>query len=165
VCRAACSGSSTRRPTALSFGRTTKAQERGGTREEDPRLHPSQQGQLVRRRQMPHQDLSRRRSGPGGDVLAAAGQRQHLRDQHGRVLGCGGHRGLRLPTPLVWIEHYPEHKGKIGEYSLVRFSSWTPEEVYLGGVWRHRIGSPARSPLRPEEAQAVLEGTPHIRRC
>ena len=28
-----------------------------------------------------------------------------------------------LPTPLTWIEHYPEHEGEIGEYSLVRFSS------------------------------------------
>jgi hypothetical protein len=24
-----------------------------------------------------------------------------------------------LPTPLVWVEHYPEHKGEIGEYSLL----------------------------------------------
>ena len=44
------------------------------------------------------------------------------------------------PSLLTWIEHYPEHEGEIGEYSLVRFSPWTPEEVYLGGVWRHRIG-------------------------
>src|SRR5919107_6066056 len=70
-----------------------------------------------------------------------------------------------LSTALTWLEPYPEHEGEIGEYSLVRFSSWTPEEAYLGGVWRHRIGSPAWSPLRPEEAQAVLGGTPHIRRC
>ena len=50
--------------------------------------------------------------------------------------------GDKLPTPLVWIEHYPEHKGEIGEYSLVRFSSWELVEVRLGGVWRHRVGSP-----------------------
>jgi hypothetical protein len=24
-----------------------------------------------------------------------------------------------LPSPLVWVEHYPEHEGEIGEYSLV----------------------------------------------
>src|SRR5215216_144640 len=60
-----------------------------------------------------------------------------------------------LSTPLVWIEHYPEHKGRIGEYSLVRFSSWEPTEVYLGSVWRYRVGSLAWSPLRPEEAQAM----------
>jgi hypothetical protein len=26
--------------------------------------------------------------------------------------------GYRLPTPLVWVEHYPEHEGEIGEYLL-----------------------------------------------
>ena len=46
-----------------------------------------------------------------------------------------------LPTPLVWIEHYPEHEGKPGEWSLVRFSSWQAEEVRLGGAWRRRVGS------------------------
>ena len=56
-----------------------------------------------------------------------------------------------LPTPLTWIEHYPEHEGEIGEYSLVRFSSWERTEVCLGGVWRCRLGSPRWSPLRPEE--------------
>ncbi len=47
-----------------------------------------------------------------------------------------------LPTPLIWIEHYPEHEGGPGEWSLVKFSSWEMEEVCLGGVWRCRIGSP-----------------------
>lgn len=56
-----------------------------------------------------------------------------------------------LPTPLVWIEHYPEHEGEPGEWSLVRFSSWQREEVCLGGVWRYRVGAPRWSPLRPEE--------------
>jgi hypothetical protein len=55
-----------------------------------------------------------------------------------------------LPTPLTWIEHYPEHEGEIGEYSLVRFSSWDPVEVCLGGVWRCRLGYPRWSPLTPE---------------
>jgi hypothetical protein len=61
----------------------------------------------------------------------------------------------KLPTPLVWIEHYPEHKGKIGEYSLVRFSSWDPMEVCLGSVWRYRVGSPRWSPLRREEVDVT----------
>jgi hypothetical protein len=51
-----------------------------------------------------------------------------------------------LGTPLTWIEHYPEHRGKHGEYSLVRFSSWERREVCLGEVWR-RVGSPRWSPL------------------
>jgi hypothetical protein len=63
----------------------------------------------------------------------------------------------KLPTPLVWIEHYPEHEGEIGEYSLVRFSSWEITEVCLGGVWRYRVGSPRWSPLRPEEVDVLIE--------
>ena len=47
-----------------------------------------------------------------------------------------------LPTPLVWVGHYPEHRGKPGEYSLIRFSSWDPWKVCLGGcgdtVWGRR---------------------------
>jgi hypothetical protein len=63
----------------------------------------------------------------------------------------------RLPTPLVWVEHYPEHEGEIGEYSLVRFSSWELTEMCLGGVWRYRVGSPRWSPLRPEEVDLLIE--------
>ncbi len=54
-----------------------------------------------------------------------------------------------LPAPLTWVEHYPEHEGEVGEYSLVTFSSWTPEETCLGGVWRRRMGRPAWSVLTP----------------
>jgi hypothetical protein len=63
----------------------------------------------------------------------------------------------KLPTPLVWIEHYPEHKGEIGEYSLVRFSSWQPKEVCLGGVWRYRMGSPKWSHLPSDAVDDLLE--------
>ena len=42
--------------------------------------------------------------------------------------------GHGLPTPLVWVEHYLEHEGKPGEWSLVRFSSWKIEEVCLGAA-------------------------------
>ena len=61
-----------------------------------------------------------------------------------------------LPTPLTWVEHYPDHEGEIGEYSLVRFSSWEPQEVCLGGVWRYRVGSPRWSPLLPEEVDVTI---------
>jgi hypothetical protein len=44
-----------------------------------------------------------------------------------------------LPTPLTWIEHYPEHEGAIGEYSLVRFSSWEVGEALMGGTSRHAL--------------------------
>ena len=56
--------------------------------------------------------------------------------------------GNRLPTPLVWVEHYPENRGSSGEWSLVSFSSWTIREVSLGGVPRRRVGSPQWTPLR-----------------
>ena len=58
-----------------------------------------------------------------------------------------------LPTPLTWIEHYPEHEGESGEWSLVEFSSWRVEEVCLGGIWRRRTGSPAWSYLSPDEVE------------
>ena len=60
-----------------------------------------------------------------------------------------------LPTPLVWIEHYPEHEGEIGEYSLVRFSGWEPVETCLGGVWRYRVGSPWWSPINAGEVEML----------
>ncbi len=63
--------------------------------------------------------------------------------------------GHSLSTPLVWVEHYPEHEGRIGEYFLVRFSSWEAEEVSLGGVLRRRVGSPRWSHLSPEEAEGL----------
>lgn len=67
-------------------------------------------------------------------------------------------KGCFLPTPLVWIGHYPEHEGRIEEYSLVRFSSWDTEEVNLGAVGRRRVGSPRWSHLAPEEAEGLMSG-------
>jgi hypothetical protein len=61
-----------------------------------------------------------------------------------------------LPTPLTWIEHYPEHEGEVGEYSLVMFSAWELEEVCLGGIWRLRVGVPSWYHLRPEEVELLL---------
>ena len=63
-----------------------------------------------------------------------------------------------LPTPLTWIEHYPEHEGEIGEYSLVRFSRWVLQEVCLDGVLRYRVGSPRWSPLRREDVDTLTTG-------
>ncbi|HKH77368.1 MAG TPA: hypothetical protein VKA51_10465 [Rubrobacteraceae bacterium] len=62
-----------------------------------------------------------------------------------------------LPTSLTWVEHYPEHEGEPGEWSLVTFCSWEPEEVCLGGTWRRRIGSPKWSPLGPDEVERIIE--------
>ena len=64
----------------------------------------------------------------------------------------------KLPTPLTWIEHYPEHEGAVGEYSLVMFSAWEPVEACLGGVWRFRVGSPWWSPLNAGEVGMLTVG-------
>ncbi len=53
-----------------------------------------------------------------------------------------------LATPLTWIEHYPEHRGKPGEYSLVTFTSWERREVCLGGVVSSGFGRQFRVGLR-----------------
>ncbi len=63
-----------------------------------------------------------------------------------------------LSTPFLWVEHYPEHEGEIGEHSLVRFSSWNLREICLGGVWRYKVGSPKWSPLTVEDLEACLDG-------
>jgi hypothetical protein len=62
-----------------------------------------------------------------------------------------------LPTPLTWVEHYPEHEGKIGEYSLVKYSDWNLQKAYLGGVWRYRIGSPMWATLSTDEVKKDLK--------
>ena len=61
-----------------------------------------------------------------------------------------------LPAPLIWIEHYPEHEGEIGGYSLTTFSDWELEEVCLGCIRRLRIGAPSWSHLSPEEVEFLL---------
>jgi hypothetical protein len=63
----------------------------------------------------------------------------------------------KLPTPLVWIEHYPEHEGGVGEYSLVRFSSWAVREVVLGGTWRIRLGTPSWYHLTRDVVDGLVE--------
>ena len=63
-----------------------------------------------------------------------------------------------LPTPLNWVEHYPEYEGEIGEYSLVRFSDWELEEVCSGGVWRYRVGTPRWSLVGLQGVEALLDG-------
>jgi hypothetical protein len=62
-----------------------------------------------------------------------------------------------LTTPLIWLEHYPEHKGESGEYSLVEFTTWDTQEVCLGGVWRYRVGSPRWSHLSHRDTEKLVE--------
>jgi hypothetical protein len=63
-----------------------------------------------------------------------------------------------LLTPLGWVEHYPEHEGEIGEYSLVKFSRWEVREVILGGTRRIKVGTPCWSHMTPKEVDRMLEG-------
>lgn len=67
-----------------------------------------------------------------------------------------------LPTPLTWIEHYPEHEGEMGEYSLVQFSDWTIREVCLGGAWRSRIGRPRWFYLTSRAVGQLMDSRLHI---
>jgi hypothetical protein len=83
---------------------------------------------------------------------SAACAREGLEGGPGRWRIWGGARyPWRLLTPLTWVEHYPEHEGEIGEYSLVKFTSWELENVCLCGPWRYRIGSPEWSSLEIRE--------------
>jgi hypothetical protein len=66
----------------------------------------------------------------------------------------------QLSIPLAWIEHYPEHEGDLGQYSLVAFYDWKLQKVCLGGVWRYRVGSPRWRSLSTDEVKKRI-GPPH----
>lgn len=68
---------------------------------------------------------------PGGSITNSA-----------EVIAAGVIRSHELPTPLVWIEHWPkENTGGQETFELVVFSSYEIEEraPYLGET-RARIG-------------------------
>ena len=52
--------------------------------------------------------IYRGRASPGGGLLAATRQREHLRHQHGRVPGRRGDRTARLAHASEVILHYPD---------------------------------------------------------
>lgn len=72
----------------------------------------------------------------------------------------------RLPTPLVWIEHYEDGARGTREdpqtFDLVTFSSYEVEDLgqlrYLGEQ-RQRIGEPFWKPLDRATVEALV-GTP-----
>jgi hypothetical protein len=47
-----------------------------------------------------------------------------------------------LPTPLSWVEHYPEHRGEPGEWSVISFSSWGVRGNCLGASCAAGWGAP-----------------------
>ncbi len=69
---------------------------------------------------------------PGGSITNSA-----------EVIAAGVIRSHELPTPLVWIEHWPEEStGGAETFELVVFSSYKVEEraPYLGET-RAKIGN------------------------
>ena len=68
----------------------------------------------------------------------------------------------RLPTPLVWIEHYEDGaRGTPDDpatFDLVTFDSYEVEDLgaYLGEK-RQRIGEPSWSPLDRATVEALVE--------
>ena len=67
----------------------------------------------------------------------------------------------RLPTPLVWIEHYQEGAGGTPEdphtFHLVTFSSYEVEDLgsYMGEE-RKRIGEPSWKPLDRATVETLI---------
>ena len=47
-----------------------------------------------------------------------------------------------LPTPLTWVEHYPENRGEPGEWSVISFSSWGWEAFASGASCAAGWGAP-----------------------
>jgi hypothetical protein len=86
---------------------------------------------------------------PGGSITDSA-----------EVIAAGVIRANELPTPLVWIEHWPEESAEEQEtFDLVVFSSYEVAEraPYLGET-RARIGDATWKPLDRASVEVLLGG-------
>jgi hypothetical protein len=87
---------------------------------------------------------------PGGSITNSA-----------EVIAEGVIRANELPTPLVWIEHWPEEETTEGQetFELVVYSSYKVEETapYLGET-RAWIGDPTWKPLDRATVEALVGG-------
>jgi hypothetical protein len=87
---------------------------------------------------------------PGGSITNSA-----------EVVAEGVIRANELPTPVVWIEHWPKDttEGGAETFELVVFSSYKVEEraPYLGET-RARIGEPAWKPLDRTSVEVLVGG-------
>jgi hypothetical protein len=85
---------------------------------------------------------------PGGSITNSA-----------EAIAAGVIRANELPTPLVWIEHWPKEATDVEEetFELVVFSSYKVEEraPYLGET-RARIGEPAWKPLDRTSVEVLV---------
>jgi hypothetical protein len=87
---------------------------------------------------------------PGGSITSSA-----------EVVAEGVIRSNELPTPLVWIEHWPKDttEGGAETFELVVFSSYKVEEraPYLGET-RAWIGEPTWKPLDCATVEVLVGG-------
>jgi hypothetical protein len=86
---------------------------------------------------------------PGGSITNSA-----------EVIAAGVIRANELPTPLVWIEHWPEETTEEREtFELVVFSSYevTEKAPYLGET-RAWLGEPAWKPLDHTTVEVLVGG-------
>ncbi len=70
--------------------------------------------------------------------------------------------GHRLPTPLVWIEHYEDGARGTPEdratFDLVLFSGCEVSEVPRAGEWRKEIEAPTWKALDRASVEALIGG-------
>jgi hypothetical protein len=87
---------------------------------------------------------------PGGSITDSA-----------EVIAAGVIRANELPTPLIWIEHWPKENTDRGAetFDLVVFSSYKVEEraPYLGET-RAWIGEPTWKPLDLATVEILVGG-------
>jgi hypothetical protein len=87
---------------------------------------------------------------PGGSITCSA-----------EVIAAGVIRSHRLPTPLVWIEHWPEESTDEGKetFDLVLFSSYevTERTPYLGET-RAWIGGTTWKALDRASVEVLVGG-------
>jgi hypothetical protein len=86
---------------------------------------------------------------PGGSITNSA-----------EVIAAGVIRANELPTPLVWIEHWPQETTDVEEtFELVAFSSYevVQRAPYLGET-RAWIGEPTWKPLDRTAVELLVGG-------
>jgi hypothetical protein len=86
---------------------------------------------------------------PGGSITNSA-----------EVIAAGVIQANELPTPLVWIEHWPEESTEGQEtFELVVFSSYEVEEraPYLGET-RAWVGDATWKPLDRASVEVLVDG-------
>ncbi len=70
--------------------------------------------------------------------------------------------GHRLPTPLVWIEHYDDGARGTPQdratFDLVLFSGYEVSEVLRAGEWRKEVGAPTWKAPDRQSVETLVGG-------